>query len=378
MPSLKHLSFIMLVVQNTALGIVSKYSRLVKGPKYQPGTAILMVEMLKFLLCFLVVWKVKGGKMGAAVRALRVEVFADVEGIKKMTVLAALYAMQNIVALFAYDYVDVATYQIVYQLKIITTAMFMIVLLNRRFSAVQWCAMIALMIGVAVCSYSRLPSPSANAVKKEKASDSARFIGVSIVFGLAINSGLAAAYFERVMKSHKSNASAQTIDPLWVRNLQLSAVSVVWTLMNVMRNMPEIWTNGLFYGFHAMAWGVVFLQAVGGLTIAAVVRYSDNVVKNFGTSFSLIFSCIISNYMFDESATFMFYIGVILVVVAVFVYGDQRFAVKTDKSKTKSVHLDSKDHQVSIEMKPTGETKQRSQVGSAHRTPRANASGSAV
>jgi len=330
--SLKHLSFIMLVVQNTALGIVSKFSRVATGPKYNPGTVILLVEVLKFVLCFLVVLKVKHGNMLAALQSLREEVFYDTKGIKKMVVLAVLYAMQNIVALFAYDYVDVATYQIVYQLKIITTAMFMIVLLNRRFSTVQWCAMLTLMVGVAVCSYSRLPATTASI---SAAKESRKFIGVCIVLGLAVNSGLAAAYFERVMKSHKSNALVQTLDPLWVRNLQLSAVSIAVTLFDLVRNFDSVSSNGFFHGFHSMVWGVIFLQAVGGLTIAAVVRFSDNVVKNFGTSFSLIFSCIISNYMFDQTATFMFYLGVFLVVVSVFIYGDRRFAVKESTLRTK-------------------------------------------
>lgn len=56
--SLKHLSFVMLVLQNTALGIVSKYSRLVAGPKYNPATAVLLVELFKFLICLAIVFKV--------------------------------------------------------------------------------------------------------------------------------------------------------------------------------------------------------------------------------------------------------------------------------------------------------------------------------
>ncbi|KAJ0405787.1 hypothetical protein P43SY_003637 [Pythium insidiosum] len=349
--SIKQLSFVMLVVQNTALGIVSKYSRLVAGPKYKPGTVILLVEMLKFLLCFLVLFKLKKGSVPESMRTLRFEVFADWSGLKKMVVLAFLYAMQNIVALFAYDYVDVATYQIVYQLKIITTAMFMIVLLNRRFSAVQWCAMLTLMLGVAVCSYSRLPSASPTADSNQHgALDSTRIIGISIVLGLAVNSGLAAAYFERVMKSHKYNATMQTLDPLWTRNLQLSAVSIAVTLFDLVRNAGDIWANGFFHGFHGYVWAVIFLQAVGGLTIAAVVRFSDNVVKNFGTSFSLIFSCLISNYMFNQSATWSFYAGVLLVVVSVFIYGDKRFAVtetkapqvKPDPSHSHAIRVDPK------------------------------------
>ncbi|KAH7461450.1 hypothetical protein KRP22_014785 [Phytophthora ramorum] len=328
--SLKHVSFVMLVLQNTALSIVSKYSRAKAGPKYRPSSVVLLVELLKFLLCYLMLLKTKRGNVGASLRTLQIEVFADKKGLTKMAVLAFLYALQNMFALVAYDYVDVATYQIVYQLKIITTAMFMIVLLHRRFSAVQWCAMLALMAGVAICSYSRLPSGPQHA---DEAMDSKRFIGICVMIGLAINSGLAAAYFERVMKSHKSIATQQTLDPLWTRNLQLSAISVGVTCVDLVRNFGEVWTNGFFNGFHPAVFAVIFLQAVGGLTIAAVVRYSDNIVKNFGTSFSLVLSCMISNYMFDQTATFSFYFGVFLVVGSVFVYSDSRFAIKPVAAK---------------------------------------------
>uniref|UniRef100_A0AAV1U8P8 UDP-N-acetylglucosamine transporter n=1 Tax=Peronospora matthiolae TaxID=2874970 RepID=A0AAV1U8P8_9STRA len=330
--SLKQVSFVMLVVQNTALSIMSKYSRAQAGPKYRPSSVVLLVEMFKFLLCCLVLLKLKRGNVKASIRTIQLEVFADTSGLTKMAVLAFLYALQNMFALVAYDYVDVATYQIVYQLKVITTALFMIVLLHRRFSFVQWCAMVALMAGVTICSYSRLPSgPTPSDQVNSSSSSSSKnhqFIGICIMIGLAINSGLAAAYFERVMKSHKAITTQQTLDTLWTRNLQLAAISVGVAAVDVVRNISEVYSNGLFYGFHPAVFAVIFLQAVGGLTVAAVVRYSDNIVKNFGTSFSLIFSCIISNYMFNQTATTSFYFGVLLVIVSVFVYGDSRFAVK--------------------------------------------------
>lgn len=344
--SLKHVSFVMLVVQNTALSIVSKYSRETSGPKYRPSSVVLLVELLKFALCYVMLLKTKRWDWKASMHTLQIEVFADKKGLTKMAVLAFLYALQNMFALVAYDYVDVATYQIVYQLKIITTAMFMIVLLHRRFSIVQWCAMLALMAGVAICSYSRLPSAKEHA---DAAMDSKRFIGICVMVGLAVNSGLAAAYFERVMKAHKGVATLQTLDPLWTRNLQLSAISVGVTCIDLVRNFGEVWTNGFFHGFHPSVFGVVFLQAVGGLTIAAVVRYSDNIVKNFGTSFSLIFSCIISNYMFNQTATFSFYFGVFLVVGSVFVYGDSRFAIKPVAKKERRSTTEGTSHEIAID-----------------------------
>ncbi|KAI9908982.1 hypothetical protein PsorP6_014726 [Peronosclerospora sorghi] len=334
--SLKQVSFVMLVLQNTALSVVSKYSRATSGPKYRPSSVVLLVELLKFVLCYVVLLQ-KCGDLKTSLCTLELEVFADKNGLTKMTVLAFLYALQNMFALVAYDFVDVATYQIVYQLKIITTALFMIVLLHRRFSIVQWAAMVALMIGVAICSYSRLPVGSKHS---DETISSKKFIGICIMIGLAINSGLAATYFERVMKSHKALTTQQTLDPLWVRNIQLSAISVGVAAVDVVRNLNEVWTQGFFYGFHPSVFAVIFLQAVGGLTIAAVVRYSDNIVKNFGTSFSLILSCIVSNYMFDQTPPFSFYVGVLLVVGSVFVYGDSRFAFKPVAKEHRSTNED--------------------------------------
>lgn len=42
---------------------------------------------------------------------------------------------------------------------------------------------------------------------------------------------------------------------------------------------------------------VAFLQALGGLVIAAVIKYADNILKGFATSLSIIMSTLIS-YLF--------------------------------------------------------------------------------
>lgn len=37
--------------------------------------------------------------------------------------------------------------------------------------------------------------------------------------------------------------------------------------------------NGFNYGYTPMVWQIVFNQALGGLLIAVVVRYADNLLK---------------------------------------------------------------------------------------------------
>ena len=53
-----------------------------------------------------------------------------------------------------------------------------------------------------------------------------------------------------------------------------------------------------FGGCNFWVWTVVIVQAAGGLIVTLVVKYADNVLKVFATSFSIIFSCLVSAVMF--------------------------------------------------------------------------------
>ena len=78
--------------------------------------------------------------------------------------------------------------------------------------------------------------------------------------------------------------------------------------------------QGFLGGYSPIVWTVVTVQAAGGLIVAVVVKYADNVLKVFATSFSIVVSCIITAILFDFRPSFKFVIGATLVVVATVMY----------------------------------------------------------
>ncbi|CAF3811611.1 unnamed protein product [Rotaria sp. Silwood1] len=80
--------------------------------------------------------------------------------------------------------------------------------------------------------------------------------------------------------------------------------------------------KGFFQGYSTIVWIVILLQATGGLIIATVIKYADNIIKGFATSLSIIFSSVISYFILHDFApSLFFYMGTVFVLTATFLYG---------------------------------------------------------
>jgi len=61
-----------------------------------------------------------------------------------------LYAIQNNLLFIALSYLNAATYQVTYQLKILTTALFSVLLMKKKIEKSQWFSLFLLAMGVAL------------------------------------------------------------------------------------------------------------------------------------------------------------------------------------------------------------------------------------
>lgn len=117
-------------------------------------------------------------------------------------------------------------------MKIITTAFFSRLILQKYLSKRQWCSLFILMLGVILvqCSSGKMVKTTDN-----------KIIGLIAIVASSLSSGFSGVYFEKLIKQNKSQS-------LWIRNLQLSILSCLFGSLTIIYNdYDNVTRNGFFY-----------------------------------------------------------------------------------------------------------------------------------
>lgn len=309
---LKYTSLLFIVIQTTTLVLLLRYSRTqaVQGPRYLSSSAVVCAEFLKIITCMAVLLWENGFSVPALVLQLRNEVWRQPIETCKMLVPAGLYTIQNNLLFYALSLLDAATYQVTYQLKILTTAMFSVWMLNRRISKQQWFSLVLLIVGVALVQMPTGKAPEA-AVKQSPY----QFLGLLAVLASCLSSGFSGIYLEKMLK--------EITWSLWIRNIQLAIFGfLLGTVAMLVSDWNQLLVGGFFQGYNTVTWMVILLQTFGGLVISLAVRYADSILKGFATSISIVLSTLCSYYLLgDLLPTRNFFLGAGIVITATSLYG---------------------------------------------------------
>ncbi|CAI2347253.1 unnamed protein product [Caenorhabditis sp. 36 PRJEB53466] len=316
--NLKLISLVVLIVQTTALVLTLRYSQTQKsdGPRYLSSTAVVCAEVIKLITCIFVIYRNTGYRVTGMLAEMNREIFATPQTRSdslKVAVPAIMYVIQNNLLFFALKKLDAATYQVTYQLKILTTAIFSVTMLGKSLHRYNWLALLLLTAGVALVQY-----PSGDAKPSAPVHDASdNILGLGAVLAACFSSGFAGVYFEKILKTSKVS--------LWIRNIQLAFFSVFGSFFVCwLYDWEAISEDGFLRGYNKIIWIVVLLQAYGGLVIALVVKYADNILKGFAVSLSIILSSFTSWLVLgDLTITTTFAIGATIVIFATFLYGHE-------------------------------------------------------
>lgn len=76
-------------------------------------------------------------------------------------------------------------------------------------------------------------------------------------------------------------------------------VTVPIAALAVLAQWERVASAGIFHGFDSLVITLVVLNAIGGLVVALVLKFGDNVLKNFSCACSVVIGTIISATLFD-------------------------------------------------------------------------------
>lgn len=304
---LKYMSLVLLTAQNAIFILSMRYVRTREGDLFFTTTAVILQEAIKCFISLIIIL-VQEGSVKAWLHHLHDNIIKQPLDCVKVSVPSLVYTLQNNLIFIGVSNLDAAVFQVTYQLKILTTAVLSVIMLKKQLSKVQWIALVVLFVGVSIVQL----QPE-NLVTSKSSVAQRPFIGLIAVVTACVMSGFAGVYFEKILKG--------TQQSVWLRNVQLGGIgTVVGYITMELSDGATVRERGFFLGYDKWVWFVILLQSCGGLIVAVVVKYADNILKGFATSAAIIISCIGSMFFFSFSLSKEFTIGASLVIVATYLY----------------------------------------------------------
>jgi len=130
------LATLVMCTSGLVLAIRASRNRVTEGGhRYISSTAVVMAELVKIVASTVLYAREEDGADGKSFASkLHHDLIENWRDTLMLGVPGALYLAQNNILFIALSHLDAATFQITYQLKILTTAVFSVLMLGRRYT----------------------------------------------------------------------------------------------------------------------------------------------------------------------------------------------------------------------------------------------------
>lgn len=263
---------------------------------FSSASIVVLVELTKLLLSLLFLLTCDRQLLRVAVSWRQVAPFA---------LSALLYAANNNLVVHMQLFMDPSTFQLLSNLKIVSTALLYSLFLRQRLGARRWLALLLLLAAGVSYSCGGLRGPGSPAAMQLHVTG----VGLLLLAVYCLISGLSAVYTEAILK-------AQAL-PLSLQNLFLYCFGVLLNLMGYGWSGAE---GGFWEGFSSWALVIVVSQALNGLIMSVVMKHSSNITRLFVISCSILVNALLSVTLFSLQLTPLFFVAVGCIGLAVHLY----------------------------------------------------------
>ncbi|XP_055895936.1 probable UDP-sugar transporter protein SLC35A4 [Biomphalaria glabrata] len=269
------------------------------------ASSVLLTEILKLFICLLVL---------LAQYKVHLLPLLTWKVVLPFSLPALCYAVNNNLAVFMQTQMDPATYMILGNLKIVTTAILYKIIINKKFSDIQWLAICLLTIGGIINSIAALKGKTLALSEIHTT-----FLGLAILLCYCFISGFAGVYTEYILKKNLELS-------VFYQNVLLYTFGVMFNLICwlVQAYQKYVSTNqnyfDIFHGYSLYTWTVIITQAMTGILFSLIMKYNSNIVRLFIIAAAPFVTTALSYYLFDLHIHSEFVISAFFILIAALIY----------------------------------------------------------
>ncbi|KAK4015495.1 hypothetical protein OUZ56_030475 [Daphnia magna] len=260
---------LLLTMQNTATVLCLRASMInasTSRNKYVVSTLVLTMEVIKLLLILTILMTVQlKFSIRKTVQLLYNEIVCRPLDTIPLALPSLLYVVQDNLIIYSLSCLDAATYQVTYQARILTTALFARGLLKQELPVKKWLSLFLLMLGV-ILTQLNFNEESGDFSFRSQREGSVYVFGLIAISCATLTSGFAGVYNEKLIKNGKQSS-------LLIRSLQLSLFSVFFAFLGVLvKDGGTVTKQGYFHGYSPFVWLIATMQASGGIIVAGTIN----------------------------------------------------------------------------------------------------------
>jgi len=306
----------LLVIQNSSKTLLLRYIMRDK-PDFLTSAAVFGSEIIKLVCSIAYILCVEQKTVLSIFRYLK----EDMRNTLLLAAPASAYCFNMSMEYVALAHLDAAVFSVAVQAKLLFTALMAVIFMRKRLKLIQFISLVLLTVGVMLCNLDKLQNSEA----ETDLMDNKNIYGLVVTISIALSSGFASVYTERVIKGR---GAARTVSDaeygLAYTQVQLAIISIVAIVIYaIISDFKQIAVYGWFHNFTPAVFLSIVSSAVGGLIVAGVLKYADSVLKGYATATSVALTGVLSMVLFHTPLSILYFLGIIIVGVAVILYNGQ-------------------------------------------------------
>ncbi|KAK1942179.1 CMP-sialic acid transporter 4 [Phytophthora citrophthora] len=238
-----------------------------------------------------------------------------------------LYTIDNNLNYVILRFMDAATLSVLWNLKIVVTAVLFRFVLKHPLSELRKIAIVLLVVGV-LTSESTHVREMEDAMTKEGSSSGSGMgmqseddksaqdlvIGVLLVLVGVTLSSCASVFTEWAFK-RKSSC------PFLWQNIQMYVFGIIFNVAGVLLvEGEEISSKGFFHGYNQWTLAVIAVNSIGGIGMGFILKYLDNIACVYSHSMAMMLTMLFSMLFFSFKPSLEFGCGLTVLIISMYIY----------------------------------------------------------